>query len=100
MTKKLYRQQQSDDQYEHSPAQDWVYGLHAVESLLKHNADSIQQLMVQQGRHDQRIDPLLQRAYVLARQRARDANYAALQWTAQFRDVDADADVYGQPHQR
>jgi len=62
MTKKHYRQQQSDDQYEHSPAQDWVYGLHAVESLLKHNADSIQQLMVQQGRHDQRIDPLLQRA--------------------------------------
>jgi len=62
MTKKHYRQQQPDDQYEHSPAQDWVYGLHAVESLLKHNADSIQQLMVQQGRHDQRIDPLLQRA--------------------------------------
>lgn len=45
-------------------------------------------------------DPLLQRAYVLARQRAREANYAALQWTGQFRDVDADADLYGQPHQR
>ena len=48
-------------------------------------------------------DPMLQRAYVLARQRARDANYAALRWTEQFRDVDADvADDFrtGQPHQR
>lgn len=44
---------------------DWVYGLHAVESLLKHNADSIQQLVVQQGRHDQRLEPLIQRAHKL-----------------------------------
>jgi hypothetical protein len=46
-------------------------------------------------------DPLLQRAYVLARERARAANFAAARWTAQFRDIDAEEDVAGgQPHQR
>lgn len=62
MTKKHYRQQPPDEQHDRGPNQDWVYGLHAVESLLKHNADSIQLLMVQQGRHDQRLEPLVQRA--------------------------------------
>ena len=41
---------------------DWVFGLHAVEAVLKHNADSIQQLMVLQGRSDQRLLPLIERA--------------------------------------
>jgi 23S rRNA (guanosine2251-2'-O)-methyltransferase len=41
---------------------DWVFGLHAVESLLKHNGDSIQLLLVQQGRHDQRMESVLARA--------------------------------------
>lgn len=41
---------------------DWVFGLHAVASLLKHNGDSIQQLLVQQGRRDQRMEQLLSRA--------------------------------------
>ncbi len=45
-----------------SGGQDWVYGLHAVEAVLKHNADSIQQLLVLQGRSDQRVLPLLERA--------------------------------------
>lgn len=41
---------------------DWVYGLHAVEALLKHNHDSIRQLLVQQGRNDARIEVILDRA--------------------------------------
>jgi len=39
-----------------------VYGLHAVESLLKHNHDSILELLVQQGRQDARIETLVTRA--------------------------------------
>jgi hypothetical protein len=34
-------------------------------------------------------DPLLQRAFMLARQRARETNYAAARWSASFRDIDA-----------
>lgn len=41
---------------------DRVYGLHAVDALLKHNHDSIQQLYVLQGRNDERIDAVLNRA--------------------------------------
>jgi len=41
---------------------DWVYGLHAVEALLKHNHDGIRQLLVQQGRQDARIEAVLERA--------------------------------------
>jgi 23S rRNA (guanosine2251-2'-O)-methyltransferase len=41
---------------------DSVYGLHAVEALLKHSHDSILELLVLQGRHDQRIEVLLERA--------------------------------------
>lgn len=47
----------------HTPAEDWVFGLHAVEALLKHHVDNIEQLLVQQGRHDARIEPLIQRAH-------------------------------------
>jgi 23S rRNA (guanosine2251-2'-O)-methyltransferase len=39
-----------------------VYGLHAVEALLKHNHDSILQLLVQQGRRDARMEKLIDRA--------------------------------------
>lgn len=39
-----------------------VYGLHAVEALLKHNHDSILQLLVQQGRRDTRMEALINRA--------------------------------------
>ncbi len=62
---KKHPHRHADEPREHSPAQDWVYGLHAVESLLKHNADSIRELLVQQGRHDQRLEPLVQRAHKL-----------------------------------
>ena len=34
-------------------------------------------------------DPLLERAYHLARQRAREANFAAVRWSASFHDIDA-----------
>ncbi|HTR01364.1 MAG TPA: 23S rRNA (guanosine(2251)-2'-O)-methyltransferase RlmB, partial [Candidatus Acidoferrum sp.] len=54
-----------DDLRDRPPAEDWVFGLHAVEALLKHHADNIEQLLVQQGRHDQRIEPLIQRAHKL-----------------------------------
>jgi 23S rRNA (guanosine2251-2'-O)-methyltransferase len=41
---------------------DWVYGLHAVEALLKHNPDSILQLYTLQGRADERLGAVLTRA--------------------------------------
>jgi 23S rRNA (guanosine2251-2'-O)-methyltransferase len=41
---------------------DLVYGLHAVEALLKHNHDSILELLVQQGRSDARMEALIERA--------------------------------------
>jgi 23S rRNA (guanosine2251-2'-O)-methyltransferase len=41
---------------------DPVYGLHAVEALLKHSHDSILELLILQGRHDQRIEVVLERA--------------------------------------
>jgi 23S rRNA (guanosine2251-2'-O)-methyltransferase len=41
---------------------DWVYGLHAVESLLKHHPDAILQLHVLQGRGDERLASVLARA--------------------------------------
>ena len=41
---------------------DWVYGLHAVDALLRHNHDSIQRLYVLQGRNDERIEAVLTRA--------------------------------------
>jgi 23S rRNA (guanosine2251-2'-O)-methyltransferase len=53
------------DPTQHSDLQgevDWVFGLHAVTALLKHNASSIQSLLVLQGRQDERVEPLLERA--------------------------------------
>jgi 23S rRNA (guanosine2251-2'-O)-methyltransferase len=41
---------------------DWVYGLHAVDALLRHNHDSIQRLYVLHGRNDERIEAILTRA--------------------------------------
>ncbi|MES2605604.1 MAG: 23S rRNA (guanosine(2251)-2'-O)-methyltransferase RlmB [Pseudomonadota bacterium] len=51
-----------NDESAPSDGPDWVFGVHAVEAILKHNADSIQQLLVLQGRSDQRLLPLLERA--------------------------------------
>jgi 23S rRNA (guanosine2251-2'-O)-methyltransferase len=50
------------DQRDQGPSEDWVFGIHAVTALLKHNIDSIQQLLVLQGRSDQRLEPLLETA--------------------------------------
>jgi 23S rRNA (guanosine2251-2'-O)-methyltransferase len=41
---------------------EWVYGLHAVDALLRHNHDSIQHIYVLQGRSDDRIEAVLSRA--------------------------------------
>lgn len=41
---------------------DYVYGLHAVDALLRHNHDSILHLYVLKGRNDERIEALLERA--------------------------------------
>jgi len=41
---------------------DWVYGLHAIDALLRHNHDSIRHLYVLQGRRDERIEAVLTRA--------------------------------------
>ena len=40
-------------------------------------------------------DPLLRRAFMLARQRARDANFAAVRWSATFSDIDAEEENGG-----
>jgi 23S rRNA (guanosine2251-2'-O)-methyltransferase len=57
--------QQHDEKSGPAPGEDWVFGLHAVEALLKHHAENIEELLVQQGRHDARIEPLVQRAHKL-----------------------------------
>ncbi len=59
--KDRHRPHHSDDEQD-SAGRDWVFGLHAVEAVLKHNGDSIQQLLVLQGRSDQRLLPLIERA--------------------------------------
>ncbi|WP_305856265.1 23S rRNA (guanosine(2251)-2'-O)-methyltransferase RlmB [Balneatrix alpica] len=38
---------------------EWVFGLHAVQTLLKREANRIKLLLVQQGRRDQRMEALL-----------------------------------------
>ena len=38
---------------------DWVYGVHAVESLLKHHPDSVLQLYVLHSRSDERLKAVL-----------------------------------------
>jgi 23S rRNA (guanosine2251-2'-O)-methyltransferase len=45
---------------------EWVYGLHAINSLLKHKPDAIIQLFVQEGRDDERIQAVLEDAKTLA----------------------------------
>lgn len=49
-----------------SSGPDFVYGLHAVEALLKHHPHSVVALWVQEGRHDSRMEAILQRAQRLA----------------------------------
>lgn len=39
---------------------DYIYGIHAVDSLLRHNPKGIQTLWAQQGRDDQRLQALLE----------------------------------------
>src|SRR5690606_8035920 len=43
-------------------AADIVYGLHAVSAVLRHHPDSIQELLVLQGRQDARMEALLEQA--------------------------------------
>lgn len=38
---------------------EWVYGFHAVQTLLKTKADCIEELLLQRGRRDQRLKKLL-----------------------------------------
>ena len=40
----------------------YIYGIHAVDSLLRRNPKSVQRLWVQQGRDDKRISGLLELA--------------------------------------
>ena len=40
----------------------WVFGIHAVEALLKRQPDSIEALYFQQGRKDERMETLHQLA--------------------------------------
>lgn len=44
---------------------EWVYGLHAINSLLKHKPDSILKLYVQKGREDERLQSVLDNAITL-----------------------------------
>ncbi len=41
---------------------EWIYGLHAVESAVRHQPESVLQLWMQQGRHDKRFARLAQLA--------------------------------------
>jgi 23S rRNA (guanosine2251-2'-O)-methyltransferase len=41
---------------------EWIYGLHAVDALLKHHPENVLNLYVQQGRRDERVSALLARA--------------------------------------
>jgi len=42
--------------------QELIYGLHAVESLIKNNRHNISELMVLKGRHDKRLSRLMRQA--------------------------------------
>ena len=42
--------------------QQYIYGIHAVDSLLRQNPKSVQRLVAQQGRDDKRIGALLELA--------------------------------------
>lgn len=44
---------------------EWVYGLHAINALLKHKPDAIIQLYIQKGREDERIQLVLDKANTL-----------------------------------
>jgi 23S rRNA (guanosine2251-2'-O)-methyltransferase len=39
--------------------QEWVYGLHAVNALLRHNPEAVLELLILQGRQDERLNDLL-----------------------------------------
>ena len=41
---------------------DLVYGLHAVDAILRHHHNNVEQLMVQEGRSDERMEQILTRA--------------------------------------
>lgn len=43
-------------------AADLVYGLHAVAAVLRHHPDSVEELLILQGRQDARMESLLERA--------------------------------------
>lgn len=65
MKKKPWHHHDDKTEREHAPAEDWVFGLHAVTALLKHHANHVQLLCVLEGRNDQRIEPLIERAHKL-----------------------------------
>jgi 23S rRNA (guanosine2251-2'-O)-methyltransferase len=44
---------------------DFVFGLHAVAALLKHHPHAVVELLIQEGRHDPRMEAILERAQKL-----------------------------------
>jgi 23S rRNA (guanosine2251-2'-O)-methyltransferase len=44
---------------------DYVFGLHAVTALLKHHPHSVVALLIQEGRHDPRMEAIVERAQKL-----------------------------------
>lgn len=59
------REQRQPQERERSAGNDYVFGLHAVSALLKHHPHSVTELLIQEGRHDPRMEAILERAQKL-----------------------------------
>jgi 23S rRNA (guanosine2251-2'-O)-methyltransferase len=56
---------QHRDRADEAAHNDFVFGLHAVTALLKHHPQSVVELFIQEGRHDPRMEAILERAQKL-----------------------------------
>ena len=76
--------------------QQYIYGIHAVDSLLRQNPKSVQRLWAQQGRDDKRIGALLELAHNQGVPVARETRQA-MDEMAKGRHQGVVAEVYAEP---
>ena len=76
--------------------QQYIYGIHAVDSLLRQNPKSVQRLVAQQGRDDKRIGALLELAQNQGVPVARETRQA-MDEMAKGRHQGVVAEVYAEP---
>ena len=76
--------------------QQYIYGIHAVDSLLRQNPKSVQRLWAQQGRDDKRIGALLELAQNQGVPVARETRQA-MDEMAKGRHQGVVAEVYAEP---